>query len=111
LDLFFQRSSIQNTHQKWKAILDEIAEGNESGVELVSEFYHSFIPMVDDAQKNMVKIGPKLTDEICPKCGKPLVVRFSKYGEFLACSGFPKCKYIKKDQKNTQNTNIASSES
>jgi DNA topoisomerase I len=55
--------------------------------------------MVENAQEKMVKIQPKMTDELCPKCGKPLVVRKSKYGEFIACSGFPKCKYIKKDDE------------
>ena len=77
--------------------LDEIAEGTASGVKLVSDFYYGFVPLVDIAQKEMKKIGPKETDEVCPVCGKPLVVRTSRYGEFIACSGFPKCKYIKKD--------------
>ena len=38
------------------------------------------------------------TGEICPQCGKELIIRKSRYGEFTACSGYPKCKYIKKDQ-------------
>lgn len=101
LDLFFQRIINTEYTSKMESKLDEIADGKESGVDLVGNFYNNFIPMVEVANKNMVKIGPKMTDEVCPKCGKPLVVRFSKYGEFLACSGFPKCKYIKKDQKNT----------
>jgi DNA topoisomerase I len=98
LDLFFK--GIINTEytSKMETDLDDIAEGKASGVTLVSEFYHNFIPMVDKAHKDMVKIGPKMTDEICPKCGKPLVIRTSRYGEFMACSGFPKCKYIKKDE-------------
>ncbi len=97
LDLFFKRIiNVDYTSHMEKA-LDEIAEGKESGVTLVSEFYHGFVPLVDNAQKNMKKIGPKETDEICPVCGKPLVIRTSRYGEFIACSGFPKCKYIKKD--------------
>ena len=83
--------------------LDEIAEAKESGVEIVSKFYHSFIPMVEHAQKNMKKIEPKMTDELCPKCGKPLVVRKSRYGEFIACSGFPKCRYIKNDDNKQDN--------
>jgi DNA topoisomerase I len=53
--------------------------------------------MVEHAEKNMKKIEAKMTDELCPECGKPLVIRKSKYGEFVACSGFPKCRYIKKD--------------
>jgi len=79
-----------------ETVLDEIADGTTSGLNLVSDFYYSFGPMVEKAQKEMTKIGPKMTDEICPQCGKPLVIRTSKYGEFTACSGFPKCKYVKK---------------
>lgn len=97
LDLFFKNIINVDYTSHMEKELDEIAEGKASGVKLVSEFYDGFIPMVDDAQKNMKKIGPKKTDEICPKCGKPLVIRTSRYGEFIACSGFPKCKYIKKD--------------
>jgi DNA topoisomerase I len=79
--------------------LDHIAEGKEDRVKLIDDFYKRFTPMVENAQEKMVKIQPKMTDELCPKCGKPLVVRKSKYGEFIACSGFPKCKYIKKDDE------------
>ena len=82
---------------KMEDALDHIAEDRASGVKLVGQFYDAFIPMVEKAQKEMKKIEPKITDEICPECGKPLVVRTSRYGEFLACSGFPKCRYIKKD--------------
>ncbi|MGE4320776.1 MAG: type I DNA topoisomerase [Acholeplasmataceae bacterium] len=97
LDLFFNKIiNVEYTSRMEKA-LDEISDNHTSGVKIVSDFYHSFIPMVNHAQKDMKKIEPKMTDELCPVCGKPLVVRTSKYGEFHACSGFPKCRYIKKD--------------
>jgi DNA topoisomerase-1 len=97
LDLFFDKIiNVEYTNRMEKA-LDDISESKKSGVKIVRDFYESFIPMIDNAQENMVKIQPRMTDEICPKCGKPLVVRTSRYGEFLACSGFPKCKYIKQD--------------
>lgn len=99
LDEFFHKIINVDYTSKMEKKLDEIAEAKESGVEIVSNFYHSFIPMVEHAQKNMKKIPPKMTDELCPKCGKPLVVRKSRYGEFIACSGFPKCRYIKNDEK------------
>jgi len=54
---------------------------------------------VDDANKNMEKIAPKLTGEQCPKCGSDMVYRTSRYGTFEACSNFPECKYIKPDDK------------
>jgi DNA topoisomerase I len=75
-----------------------LLKANKIVLILIDDFYQSFIPLVQNAQKNMKKIEAKMTDELCPKCGKPLVIRESKYGEFTACSGFPKCKYVKKEQ-------------
>ncbi|MBE0700829.1 MAG: type I DNA topoisomerase, partial [Acholeplasmataceae bacterium] len=95
LDLFFHRIIEVNYTSRMENVLDEIAEGKQDGVELISKFYNYFIPMVETAKKEMKKIGPKMTEERCPKCGKPLVIRQSKYGEFIACSGFPSCKYVK----------------
>ena len=47
---------------------------------------------------------PKETGENCPDCGKPLVERVSRYGKtFVGCSGYPKCRYIKKEAKNEEN--------
>ncbi len=96
LDEFFHKIINVEYTSKMETVLDEIAEGKQNGGVLIDQFYKSFIPLVDHAQKHMKKVGPKLTDELCPQCGKPLVIRTSKYGEFIACSGFPKCKYIKK---------------
>jgi len=98
LDLFFTKIINVEYTSKMETVLDEIAEGKQKGSHLISNFYHSFIPLVETAQKEMKKIGAKETGEICPECGKPLVLRTSKYGEFTACSGFPKCKYVKKDE-------------
>ena len=97
LDLFFSKIINVEYTSKMETVLDEIADGKQHGLHLVSRFYNSFIPMVETAQKEMKKIGPKETGEVCPLCGKPLVLRTSKYGEFTACSGFPSCKYVKKD--------------
>lgn len=97
LDLFFDKIINVEYTSRMETILDEIAEGKQKGSHLISRFYNSFIPMVEVAEKDMKKIGPKETGELCPVCGKPLVIRKSRYGEFTACSGFPSCKYIKKD--------------
>jgi DNA topoisomerase I len=97
LDLFFDKIINVEYTSKMETVLDEIAEGKQKGSHLISRFYHSFIPLVEVANKEMKKIGAKETGEICPLCGKTLVIRTSKYGEFTACSGFPKCKYVKKD--------------
>ncbi|MBA7691746.1 DNA topoisomerase 1 [subsurface metagenome] len=42
-----------------------------------------------------VKLADELTEEICPECGKPLVIKIGRYGKFVACSGYPECKYTK----------------
>lgn len=97
LDLFFNKIINVEYTSKMETILDEIADGKQKGSHLISKFYHSFIPLVEVAQKDMKKIGATQTGENCPVCGKPLVLRKSKYGEFTACSGFPSCKYVKKD--------------
>jgi DNA topoisomerase-1 len=96
LDAYFHKIINVEYTSKMENVLDEIAEGKQNGGVLIDQFYKSFVPLVEHANKHMKKIGPKLTDELCPQCGKPLVIRVSKYGEFIACSGFPKCKYVKK---------------
>ena len=97
LDLFFDKIINVEYTSRMETVLDEIADGKQKGSHLISRFYNSFIPMVEVAEKDMKKIGPRETGEMCPVCGKPLVIRKSRYGEFTACSGFPSCKYVKKD--------------
>lgn len=82
--------------------LDEIAEGNEDYKKMLREFYDNFAPLVDNAFKNMEKKKPEETGEKCPECGSPLVIRKGKYGQFTACSNYPTCKYIKKENKQTE---------
>ena len=82
--------------------LDEIAEGNEDYKKMLKNFYDNFAPLVDNAFKNMEKKKPEETGEKCPECGSPLVIRKGKYGQFIACSNYPTCKYIKKENKQTE---------
>ena len=82
--------------------LDEIAEGNEDYKKMLKDFYDNFAPLVDNAFKNLEKKKPEETGEKCPECGSPLVIRKGKYGEFTACSNYPTCKYIKKENKQTE---------
>ena len=79
--------------------LDEIAEDKMDNIKLLHEFYDKFEPLVEKAFKEMEKKAPVATGEICPECGGNLVIRKGKYGEFVACSNYPTCKYIKKEQK------------
>ena len=82
--------------------LDEIAEGNEDYKKMLKDFYDNFAPLVDNAFKNMENKKPEETGEECPECGSPLVIRKGKYGQFTACSNYPTCKYIKKENKQTE---------
>ncbi len=89
--------------------LDQIAKGEETKLNELNEFYDSFQPVFEKANQSMEKIGPKLLDELCPVCGKPLCVRKSRYNtEFVGCSNYPKCKYIKPTEKEVpdEDTNI-----
>ncbi len=78
--------------------LDKIADGKEVWYELLKKFYNDFDPLLNKAFKNMEKDEPEKVGEKCPECGKDLVVRKSKYGSFVGCSGYPECKYIKKEE-------------
>lgn len=79
--------------------LDEIAEDKMDYKKVLHEFYDEFEPLVEKAFHEMEKKGPEETGENCPECGSPLVIRKGKYGEFVACSNYPNCKYIKKEEK------------
>ena len=78
--------------------LDKVAEGKEIWNELLSKFYQLFEPRVKNAFSDMEKKAPEQTGEVCPECGSPLVIRNGRYGEFVACSNYPTCKYIKKEK-------------
>ena len=79
--------------------LDEIAEAKLDNIKVLREFYDKFEPLVEDAFKHMEKKEAEETGETCPNCGSPLVIRKGRYGEFVACSNYPDCKYIKKEEK------------
>jgi DNA topoisomerase-1 len=76
--------------------LDDIEEGDLRWVEVLNEFWGPFEKSLEDAKQNMesVKAPPKESGEFCPNCGRPLLIRESRYGEFLGCSGYPECKTI-----------------
>ena len=79
--------------------LDEIEEGKMTRVEAMNSFYTPFIEKYSDVAKKMYKDPPVETGELCPLCGKPLVVKKSRYGSFVACSNYPSCHYIQKKEK------------
>jgi DNA topoisomerase-1 len=74
--------------------LDKIAQGKLKWPKVIQDFYGPFEQALDKASVNMesLKEAPQPTDEVCPECGKPMVIRSGRFGKFLACTGFPKCK-------------------
>ena len=74
--------------------LDEISEGKIDWQKLLIDFYFPFIEQIEDAKKKIVSLKTaKPIGRACPKCGEELLLRSGRFGEFIACSGFPKCKY------------------
>lgn len=83
--------------------LDEVEEGKRDWVDLLKEFYTPFEENLLLAEKNIdkVKIADEVSDEICEKCGRNMVIKVSKFGKFLACPGFPECRNTKPIIKDT----------
>ena len=74
--------------------LDKVADGDLSWVTLMKDFAADFNPTLEAAARNMAPVkGGLTTDALCPECGRPMVVKFGKSGEFLACTGYPECRY------------------
>lgn len=80
--------------------LDGVQRGDEDWITTLHKFYDDFIVTVDKAKEEMdgvkIKLKSDEIDEVCDKCGMPMVVKYGKYGRFIACSGYPDCKNIKK---------------
>ncbi|WP_068786064.1 type I DNA topoisomerase [Paenibacillus phocaensis] len=77
--------------------LDHVEEGSEDWVRVLGEFYESFEKRLRVAEEEMkeVEIEDEVSDEVCEKCGKPMVYKLGRFGKFLACSGFPDCRNTK----------------
>src|SRR5881296_2737069 len=77
--------------------LDEVEDGKMTWVEALDEFYKKFEKDLKRASKNMenLKSQELPTDEICEKCGSPMVIKWGQFGRFMACSAYPECKNTK----------------
>jgi len=86
-----------NFTAKMEEDLDKIAQGKEKWVKIIKEFYIPFAKNIKDKEKEIDKkeLTEEPSSEICDKCGKPMIIKIGRYGKFLACSGFPKCKNTK----------------
>ena len=81
---------------KMEEKLDDIAENKADWQEVLSNFYHPFIKQIDEGKTNIKsqKVAEPIGEK-CPDCGGELVKRKGRFGEFIACLNFPKCKYTK----------------
>lgn len=74
--------------------LDEIARGQKKWQPAIAEFYAPFAKNLAEKYQNVAKENmTESLDRKCPQCAKPLLIRFGRYGRFIACSGYPECKY------------------
>lgn len=77
--------------------LDEVEEGKKRWKEIIRGFYKTFSVELEEAEKQIgeVEIADEVTDIICEKCGRNMVIKQGRYGKFLACPGFPECRNTK----------------
>ncbi|MDO8486914.1 MAG: type I DNA topoisomerase [Candidatus Curtissbacteria bacterium] len=82
---------------KMEEDLDKIAQGEEKMAHVMEDFWGPFIQKVEKVleEAGKMKVEVEETGEACEKCGKPMVIRYGRFGKFMACSGFPDCKNTK----------------
>ena len=80
-----------------EGLLDQVETGEKYWKEIIRDFYPGFKASLDEAQTKLekVKLKDEVTDVICEKCGRNMVVKFGPHGKFLACPGFPECRNTK----------------
>ena len=98
LDQFFNEIINVSYTANMETNLDEIAKGDKDKLYELKNFYEAFVPLFDTAMDQMEAIYPIPTDQICPECGNVLVIRKSKFGEFVSCSNYPNCHYVQKEE-------------
>lgn len=86
-----------NLQQKWKKNLIKWQNGNEKWKAVIHEFYTPFAKIVEKVDKELehVKLEYEVSDVPCEKCGRMMVIKYGKYGKFLACPGYPECQNAK----------------
>ncbi|GAA8556867.1 type I DNA topoisomerase [Helicobacter pylori] len=91
--------------------LDNIAQNKADYQQVLKDFYYPFMDKIEAGKKNIIsqKVHEK-TGQSCPKCGGELVKKNSRYGEFIACNNYPKCKYVKQTENANDGANQESCE-
>jgi DNA topoisomerase-1 len=84
-----------NFTARMESSLDKVALGEEEWVDVIREFYAPFEKELAHAKAEIptTKREPEKIGRVCPKCGHDLVIRFGRYGKFISCSDFPRCRY------------------
>ena len=96
LDPFFPNIMDIQFTANFETSLDDIANGNKNWVTVLKEFYEPYREMYVEAESSMPKITLHTpTGESCPECERPLVEKIGRNGKFIACTGFPECRYTK----------------
>jgi DNA topoisomerase-1 len=97
LEKHFPNIVDANFTAKMEEVLDEIAENKKDWQEVLLQFYEPFMQQIEEGKKKIPsqKVAKPLEGEFCPECGGQLLLRKGRYGEFVACSNFPKCKYTR----------------
>jgi DNA topoisomerase I len=82
---------------KMEGQLDEIEDGKMEWVQALKEFYKPFAIDLEEAEKKMKDLKSQVeeTDEVCEKCGEPMIIKWGRFGKFMACTGYPECKSTK----------------
>jgi DNA topoisomerase-1 len=83
--------------------LDKVAEGHEDWVGVLRAFYGPFAGELEEAERKLprLEVREEPTDEICPNCGRPMVIKMGRFGKFISCSGYPECKTTRPIVKDT----------
>jgi DNA topoisomerase-1 len=94
LEKHFPEIVDSNFTSEMEETLDRIAEGEEDWQKVLAKFYEPFMKKIEEGKKNIKSMKTAIPiGEKCPECGEELVRRKGRYGEFVACSAYPKCRY------------------
>lgn len=97
LSEFFPKIIDEEFTAQMEEHLDKIEAGENDWIKVLANFYHPFAENLKIADEKIEEVvfQDEITDEICEKCGRNLVIKHGRYGKFLACPGFPDCRYTK----------------